>query len=215
MWFRFLLREGYLPNSPVEKVRPPKVPQTSKSVYSVGELTALRRHLERAKTPLAVRDYGLVCLLMDTGARATELLCITLDDIQGDCLLLRQTKGKRPRMVPLGDRSQKALWQYLQRGRPRLRPKDKQLFVTQEGLPMTRNALRCVLVRIGRAVGFPVSAHRFRHTWATMMLRKGVDLETLRRMGGWADYEMLKTYSHLSIEDLKRTQERHSLLDNL
>lgn len=49
----------------------------------------------------------------------------------------------------------------------------------------------------------------------TMMLRKGVDVETLRRIGGWTDYEMLKQYVHLDAEDLKRTQDQFSVLDNL
>ena len=60
-----------------------------------------------------------------------------------------------------------------------------------------------------------LSAHRFRHTWATQMLRSGVDLETLRLLGGWTDYTMLRTYTHLAGEDLREAMKRHSPLDRL
>ncbi|MHB1133001.1 MAG: tyrosine-type recombinase/integrase [Chloroflexota bacterium] len=214
-WLRWLVTEEVLKVSPSDKVKLPTAPQATKKVYSTGELTAIRRYLEKGKTALALRDRALIYVLIDTGARCTELLTATLDDLQDSCLLLRQTKGKRPRIVPLGRVTDKTLWYYIQRSRPRLHPKGKEVFVTQCGMPMSRNAVRCILRRLGESLGFPVSAHRFRHTWATMLLRKGADLETLRKWGGWADYEMLKTYSHLDIADLKRAQERFSIIDGL
>jgi site-specific recombinase XerD len=214
-WLRWLVSEGILTASPTEKVKEPRAPEAAKKVYTPGELAALKKYLEKGKTALALRDCALVLVLMDTGARCSELLAVTLDDLQDGSILLRQTKGKRPRLVPLGRESERALWRYVQRGRPRLKPRGKQVFVADDGRPMTRNAVRCVLRRLGQALGFPVSAHRFRHTWATLLLRKGADLETLRKMGGWADYTMLKTYAHLDTADLKRMQERLSVVDGL
>lgn len=214
-WLRWCVSEGVLKSSPTDKVKPPTAPQKTKQVYSTGELKAIRKYIEKSKSPLALRDSAIVSLLMDTGSRATELLSVTLDDIQDNCLLLRQTKGRRPRMVPFGKQAEKALWMYIQRGRPRLKPKDKLVFVTYDGKRVSRDALHSILNRIGKALGFKISAHRFRHTWATMMLRKGVDLEMLRSIGGWSDYKMLQNYTHLVTDDLKRVQERNSLLDSL
>ncbi|MGQ9676523.1 MAG: tyrosine-type recombinase/integrase [Chloroflexota bacterium] len=214
-WFRWLAAEGILKVSPTDKVKPPKAPDTSKKIYTSGELSAIKKCLEKGKAPLALRDYALVLVLMDTGARCSELLAVTLDDVQDGAILLRQTKGKRPRIVPLGKESERALWRYVQRGRPKLRPRGKEIFVSDEGRPMTRNSVRCMLKRLGAALGFPVSAHRFRHTWATMMLRKGADMEAIRKMGGWSDYAMLRTYAHLDAGDLRRMQERLSVVDGL
>ena len=81
-------------------MKTPKAPQAVTKVHSMGELIAIRGHLEKTRTPLDISDYALVCLLMGTGTRATEPLSITLDDIHGDCILLRQTKGKRPAWCP-------------------------------------------------------------------------------------------------------------------
>ena len=214
-WLRWLVGEGILRESPTEKVREPKAPEAAKKVYSPGELAAIKKYLEKGKTALALRDYALVLVLMDTGARCSELLAITLDDIQDGAILLRQTKGKRPRMVPLGKESERALWRYVQRGRPRLHPRGKEVFVSDDGRPMTRNSVRCMLKRLGKALGFPVSAHKFRHSWATVLLRKGADMEAIRKMGGWTDYAMLRTYAHLDAADLKRMQERLSVVDGL
>lgn len=214
-WLRWLVAEGILKESPTGKVKEPKAPEASKKVYSPGELSAIKKYLEKGRTALALRDYALVLVLMDTGARCSELLAATLDDLQDGGILLRQTKGKRPRMVPLGRESERALWRYIQRGRPKLKPRGKEVFVSDDGRPMTRNGVRCMLKRLSEALGFPISAHRFRHAWATAMLRKGADFETLRRLGGWADYAMLKTYTHLDATDLKRMQERLSVVDAL
>lgn len=165
------------------------------------------------------KGYGeiqaLMYALLDTGARCTKLVTSTLDDPRDDCIPLRQTKGKRPRVVPLGRNTEQAIYRYLQRGRASLRPKSKALFVANNGGLLSRNAVRCVFHRLGDTLGFPISAHRFRHTWATMLMRKGVDLEILRKWGGWADYDMLKIYSHLDTEDLKRARERYSIVDGL
>lgn len=212
---RWLVAEDILKASPTDRVKPPKAAQPSKKAYTPGELKAIFKHLESIKTTLGLRNYALVCLLADCGVRASESLSITLDDIQSGCVLLRETKGKRPRMVALGSRAEKALWHYVVRARPKLKPQGKNVFLSPNGTPMTRNALQCVLDGLAKNLGFAVSAHRFRHTWATMMLRKGVDVETLRRMGGWSDYQMLKTYAHLDVDDLKAAQARYSILDSL
>ncbi len=70
-------------------------------------------------------------------------------------------------------------------GRPNLRPKSESLLTTSEGQPLTRNTVRLILDRLSEKVEFRLSTHTFRHTFTTMMLRRGCDLETLRQMGGW------------------------------
>ena len=85
----------------------------------------------------------------------------------------------------------------------------------REGDALTRSGLQSLLKRWQARLGVKLSAHRFRHTWATQMLRSGVDLETLRLLGGWTDYTMLRTYTHLAGEDLREAMKRHSPLDRL
>ena len=74
-------REGFLPNSPLDKMKPPKVGETSKKVYSLGELRSILKYLEKSRTALALRDYTLVSILADTGSRTSEVLSLTVDDL--------------------------------------------------------------------------------------------------------------------------------------
>jgi len=101
-WLRWLVSEGILKESPTEKVKEPKAPEASKKVYTPGELSAIKKYLEKGKTALAMRDHALVLALMDTGSRCSELLAATLDELQEGGILLWETKGKRPRLVPQG-----------------------------------------------------------------------------------------------------------------
>jgi len=214
-WLRWLAREELIPASPTDKVPAPRTPQKAKDVYSPGQLRATLKALEADRTPLGLRNLALVSVLIDTGCRRGELLATTVDDVDDGALLLRQTKAKRPRLAPLGEKAQRALSAYLRRGRPSFKPKGNALWLRHGGAPFTDVGLRMMLQRLSELVGFHLSAHKFRHTWATMMLRRGVDLETLRRLGGWADYTMLKTYAHLNTDDLREAHRRASPLDRL
>ena len=212
---RFGVREGMLEESVLVGLRPPKRVETPKQVYSEGQLTAMFRLLETDRSPLGLRDLAIVSVLLDGGLRASEASALKLSSLDGGALLVGPSKSGRMRMVPLGQRAQRALNRYLATGRPRLRPRCENVFVSRGGDAITRNTVRQALNRLSQRLGFPVSAHRFRHTFTTMLLRRGCDLETLRQMGGWSDYTMLMTYTHLAADDLKRAHAPRSPLDNL
>jgi site-specific recombinase XerD len=214
-FLRFGVREGLLPESVLTGLRPPKRAEAPKRVYSTGQLTALFKLLEGDHTALGVRDLGLVSVLLDTGLRASETCNLTLAHLQDGALLVGPSKSGRMRLAPLGQKAQRHLYRYLAAGRPRLMPRSEHLFVTQGGLPLNRETIRRILERLSRRVGFRLSAHRFRHSWTTTMLRQGCDLETLRRLGGWADYSMLRTYTHLDDGDLRAAKVRFSPLDRV
>lgn len=204
-WLRFCVRDGLLPETALRGLRAPKHVESPKQVYSQGQLQALSRVLEAERSPLGLRDYALCAVLLDGGLRVSEACNLTLDGLQDGAVLVAVTKSRRPRTMPLGQRAQRALGRYLAGGRPRLRPKCERMFLTQGGGAMTRNTVRLLLGRLSMKVGFHLTAHRSRHTWMTTLLRRGCDLETLRRLGGWPDYTMLLT-THTS---LTATYEQH------
>ena len=100
---------GLLQESPPAKLKTPRAPHTSKAIYRPGEMKALVSALSGDNTPAGLRDAAIVALLMDTGARASEVTGLRLQDIQGEALLLRRTKTGRPRMLFLGKKSSQAL----------------------------------------------------------------------------------------------------------
>jgi site-specific recombinase XerD len=214
-FLRFAVREGMLDGSLLAGLRPPKRIETEKAIYSQGQLRALFGALSADTTPLGLRDNALCAILLDCGLRASEACALRLDSMRDGALIVGPSKSGRMRTAPLGEKSQRAVYRWLAAGRPRLGPKCDALLTTDDGKPTTRNTVRLALKRLSERVGFAVSAHRFRHTFATTMLRKGCDLETLRRLGGWADYSMLRTYVHLADADLRASQRRFSALDGL
>jgi site-specific recombinase XerD len=171
--------------------------------------------LEADRRLTGLRDLALVSVLLDGGLRASEACALTVSDLRDGALTVGPSKSGRMRTVPLGQRATRNLLRYLAVGRPKLRPKSEHLFVGRDGLSVSRNTIRLTLNRLSERLGFPVSAHRFRHTATTMWLRRGADLETVRRLGGWADYSMLRTYAHLADADLRAAQQRFSPLDGL
>ena len=214
-FLKFAVAEGMADEVLLTAVKRPKVPESAKPIYQQGQMTVLFQALAANRSPLGLRDYALCSLLLDCGIRASEACRLSVSDLQDGMLLVRLSKTGRIRSVPLGQKAQRAIYTYLATGRPRLRPKSESLLVTRDGLPLNRNTIRQVLDRLSRQLGFKLSAHRFRHSFTTMMLRRGCDLEPLRQMGGWSNYSMLMTYAHLAADDLKRAHATRSPLDNL
>lgn len=211
-FLRFMAGEGALDASILTAMRPPKAPEVEKPIYSQGQLRALFQALSSDKTPIGLRDHALCAVLADGGFRVGEVCAMKLDSLQPEGFIrLLTPKTGRVKSVPLGKRALSALYRYLSAGRPRLKPMGDSLFTTDDGRPLTRNTVRLMLERRSKAVGFRLSGHRFRHTWATSALKATRDLETVRRIGGWASFNSLKPYLHMVAGDLDGA----SVLDRL
>lgn len=214
-FLNWCVQEGIISESPVKGMRQPKSPETVKETYGAGQLKVLFAHLAAVRTPTGLRNHAICAVLLDCGLRASELCRLSIADLTDGALIIRKSKSGRPRIVPLGSRANKAMERYLAFGRPKLHPNSDALFVNQFGNSINRWGLQSLLDRLAPAVGFHLNAHRFRHTFATMHLRAGTPMETVRKMGGWADYAMLLTYTHLLPEDLADAQRRASPLDGI
>jgi len=211
-FINFMAREGAMDKSILTAMRPPKAPEVEKPVYSQGQLRALFQALSSDKKATGLRDYALCAVLTDGGFRVGEVCALRLDSLQPEGFIRLVTpKTGRVKSVPLGKRALSAVYRYLSAGRPRLKPKGESLFLTDDGRALTRNTVRLMLERRSKAVGFRLSAHRFRHTWATNALKATRDLETVRRIGGWASFNSLKPYLHMVAGDLDGA----SVLDRL
>ena len=217
-WRAFLnwcVRDGLLTESPLRGMRTPRVPESTKDMYTAGQQKALFAYLQGVRTPYGLRNHALCAVLLDSGLRAGELAGLTLDDITDGALLVRRSKGGRARVVPLGEKSQRALSRYLAYGRPKLHPQCPNVFVNQFGCAFTTWGVQHVLVAVSKGVGFHLSAHKFRHTAITTWLRQGAPMETVRRLVGHSGYQVLLSYAHLTEDDLRDAQRRWSPLDRL
>ena len=196
-------------------MRRPRGETTPKVVYSEGQLRALFQMLRADRSPTGLRDYVIVCLLRYCGLRASEVCGIRLDDLleSEEAVFVRGGKSRYARRkVPLVTPTSQVLAAYLGRGRPKLLRRgaySDHLLLTVDGALLNGNSLRMLLRRLGQRVGYPISAHRFRHTWATVHVRARTNPAAIGYLAGWSPktlYDMMATYSHPDLEDLRAAQ---------
>lgn len=193
-------REGYPADPALLRVRSPKVAQTEMESFSAAEQQDLLRAVRPGWPRLAVQ------ILLGTGMRVSELCALALDDVEDDddasFLKVRRGKGGKFRRVPISRNLQRELSRWVNRGRAESR--SDTLLVLGDGRPASVECVTRMLQRLKRQVGFRVHAHKFRHTFATEYLRRGGEIERLRRILGHATYVMVMRYVHLDKGDLSR-----------
>jgi integrase/recombinase XerD len=144
---------------------------------------------EREYTPeLVMRDKAILSLLLDTGIRANELCSLTLDNVHldtKDCYLMVSGKGFEQCEVGLGKQARTILHKYIRRYR-KAPTSENHVFLTRSYQPMTVNGLDQMLYRLAKwaHVEARVSAHVWRHTYATQYLKNGGDVYKLSRLLG-------------------------------
>ena len=169
----------------------------------------------RGEEPTAWRDVAMIELLYGAGLRVSELVGLPLSGIDRQAGLLRVIgKGRKERIVPLGELAGRALDDYLERGRPLLAGErtghEHAVFLTARGRPMTRQnfwkRLREHAIRAGLSAD-RVSPHVLRHAFATDLLEGGADLRAIQAMLGHADLSTTEVYTHVSRARLRETVE--------
>lgn len=207
-WFRWMARENHLLFNPASELQLPKLPRhLPRSILSIQEVEAILAEAEPT-TPQGVRDRALLETLYSTGLRRTEAAKVKLYDLNlaRGLLFVREGKGGRDRVVPVGERALAWLDRYLVEARPQLiaAPHDG-LFVTDYGEPAGPNyiAARVKLYMYHAGITKPGAAHLFRHAMATHMMEAGADIRVLQALLGHAQLNTTEIYTHVSIEHLR------------
>jgi integrase/recombinase XerD len=207
--FRHLRAERHLDHDPTEDLTLPRLPRRLPEVLGVEDVDRLLEAVERAaQTPgpgerRALRDLAMVQTLYATGLRVSELVKLRRSDVHLDRgYLVTLGKGRKQRLVPLGERAIAAVARYLDEARPGFDGERQHpgLFLTHLGRPMTRQGFWLLLGRYVRAAGLTkhVSPHTLRHSFATHLLERGADLRAVQAMLGHADVGTTQIYTHLS-----------------
>lgn len=204
-FLRFLADQELLPSDPSAMVDMPRLDKRIMPVFSTDEIMRLIRACQNK------RDRAIVLFLLDTGLRASELLALRVGDIDmrtGE-VKVRKGKGGKDRMVVICDKTRRALIRYYtERGAP--------LLADPVWYGIGVSGLREVLRRLGKRAGVAnCSPHTFRRTFATMSLRNGIDIFTLKQLMGHASIAMLQRYLVLSGEDLVKSHRSTSPVDRM
>lgn len=197
--------------NPARKVKPPSVPMVPLEPVTIETVQAMLQACRRGILT-GERNRALLLALLDTGARAAEMLSIDLGDVNPitGALLIRQGKGHKPRTVYLGQKARKAIRVYLKlRG-----DNHPALWVSDEAERLSYAGLRSLLARLARAADVPIpTPHDFRRAFALTMLRNGTDLITLSRLMGHTSLTVLTRYLKQTGDDLESAFRRASPVD--
>ncbi len=197
--------------NPIRKVKAPKLAVQPIEPVGIEDVRALAQTCGHDFS--GARDKAMILVLLDTGARAQEILSINLQDLDlaTGSLLIRKGKGSKPRMAFLGQKTIRALRAYMRTRRDT----NTALWISVHGDRMTYAALRCLLRRRARLAGLRgiPSPHDFRRAFALLMLRNGVDIFALQKLMGHSDLQVLRRYLAQTDEDIRAAHVRGSPVD--
>jgi len=198
--------------NPIRKVKAPKLPMEPIDPIELEDIQTLLKSCSNNYS--GVRDKAMMLGLLDTGARAKEFLDLNLEDIDlaTGAVMIKQGKGRKPRLVFLGRKTIRSIRVYL-RSR---RDNNPALWISIHGDRMTYAALRCLLRRRAELVGLKdiPTPHDFRRAFALIMLRNGVDIFALQKLMGHSDLQVLRRYLAQTDQDIQAAHLRGSPVDN-
>lgn len=214
-WMLFLIGDGIIDKNPCEHIDLPKFAQKNPVYLNETEVEALLQAPD-IQTLEGLRDRAMIELLYATGLRVSELIGLSLRDLDLDhgCITAHG-KGAKDRIIPMGEYAHQWIRRYLSEARPQILAKTSPdctvLFVTKRGNGMTRQGFWKSLKQYALKAGIQkeISPHKLRHTFATHLIAHGADLLAVQEMLGHADISSTQIYTHVSRERLKRIFAEH------
>lgn len=208
-FFRFLTRENYLKVNPILMLSSPKLDKHLPSFMTEEEVAKV---IEAAfpkndKDERILRDRAILETFYSSGLRISELVALNLDTVDFISGIIKvMGKGKKERVVPIGDIAVKAIRNYLQARKK----KSEAIFLNKNGKRITTRGVRGIVDKYLRSAGISrgVSAHTLRHSFATHLLNRGADLRTVQELLGHANLSTTQIYTHLTTEKLKSVYDK-------
>jgi site-specific recombinase XerD len=189
---RYTRGPGYVPDASLAPRRPRRLPDAPKQ----AEVEAIVSELG-GDGALALRNQALIELVYSAGLRSAEAVSLDLGDVdfEQEHVHVRQGKGAKDRIVPLGEEAAHLVARYLREARPKLaRGTENALFLSVRGHRLDTSTLR-------RLVPHP---HRLRHAFATHLLEGGADLRTIQELLGHSSLSTTQMYSHVDAKRLRK-----------
>jgi len=206
-FFKYLLREGLVETNPFALLLTPKLEKRLPHFLYPEEIKTLINSVE-GKDPQAMRDRAILEFLYATGARVSEVIKLTLGDLNLSALEVKVVgKGSKERIVLLGSHAVSSLKRYLEEARPKLvrGRKNQALFLSRIGTRLTPRSIERLIRKYAKKSGLKkkISPHIIRHTFATHLLSGGADLRTVQELMGHSSLSTTQIYTHITKERLK------------
>lgn len=212
-FFRYLVREGIVAVDPTIRLMAPRIGRALPHSLSERDVEALLDAPE-INTVLGIRDRTMLEVLYATGLRVSELVNITLTQVNLRQGVVRvMGKGAKERLVPFGEVAHNMVERYLNEARPQLvrGHMTDAMFPTRRGGAMTRQTFWYAIKKYARQANLTtrLSPHTLRHAFATHLLNHGADLRVVQMLLGHSDISTTQIYTHVARERLKELHARH------
>ena len=212
-FYRHCLRQGMIEHDPVTLVDNPKIPKPLPKSLSEGDVELLLEAPD-TETPIGLRDRAMLELLYACGLRVSELVGLSLSQLN-----LRQGvvrvygKGRKERLVPMGRAAERWLERYLGTARPQLLAMGESdaCFPGRGGAAMTRQTFWYRIKHWAKVAGIdkPLSPHTLRHAFATHLLNHGADLRVVQLLLGHSDLSTTQIYTAVARARLQALHGEH------
>lgn len=205
----FLCMKGYTTIDVSSTIERPKLRKSLPKVLTVEEVNKLLDI--NPVTTFDYRDKAMLELLYATGLRISELLNLTMNDIDlENCIVRCMGKGSKERMIPIGEYVIDSMTNYLEK-RPELyiMKRDNHIFLNNHGLMLSRSGFFKMLKHRLKVcdIHVDVSPHTLRHSFATHMIESGSDLRVVQELLGHSDISTTRIYTHISNQKVRKDYE--------
>ena len=206
-FYELMLKEKKVKFNPFKIISSPKLDKTLPDFLHQEEIDELFVNNEKRTDFLALRDHALLELLYASGLRVSEVVNLTLDQVESQTRIIKVTgKGNKERMVPYSVECKKILDKYIDECRKEIVEKNKlendpkALFLNARGEKLTTRGVEYILKSIEKKIGMELDLHphKMRHSFATHLLDEGVDLRVIQEILGHESLETTQVYTHIS-----------------
>lgn len=209
-FFKFLCREGIVKTNPATSLSTPKRDKYLPKFLDEADVVKLIESPE-GEGEAASRDRAILETLYSTGIRVSELVGLNINNIdQIGGVVKVYGKGKKERIVPIGERALQAIRQYLRKRRYKESDEDKALLLNKSGGRITDRSIRRIINKhiVKTSIKEKISPHTLRHSFATHLLNHGADLRSVQELLGHANLSTTQIYTHVTTERLKSAYEK-------
>jgi len=211
-FFKFLCRDGYLKTNPAAGLSTPKLDKKLPFFLDVAQTARFLDVPVDHKDILSLRDKAVLETLYSTGIRVSELTGLSITDVDfiGGVAKVRG-KGRKERMIPIGDTALRAIKEYLdKRASVEFCSNKQALFLNKSGSRLSDGAVRSTIDKHIHVMSLRenISPHTLRHSFATHLLDRGADLRSVQELLGHANLSTTQIYTHVTTERLKSVYEK-------